>query len=276
MALLADYEAPAMVKINGTYYLFGSKLSGWSANDNVYATATSLAGTWSSFRTFAPVGTNTYTSQTANIIPVQGTSGTTYVYAGDRWTTADLGSSPLVWLPLTISGTTVTVGWHNSWTLDTTAGTWTTSTSLPASRTRVLTSANSGQALDVSGGSTANGGAIIQWTSNGGTNQQWTLTQVSGNVYTLASVKSGLCLEVPDQSVTQGIQLVQWTCNGGTNQQWAFNAVGSYTSSGNASFNLVNLNSGWVAEVKGQSTTAGAVVDQWVSNGGSNQTWSVA
>src|SRR5205807_3694591 len=47
VALFADYEAPAMVRIGGTYYLLASHLSGWSANDNVYATATSLSGAWS-------------------------------------------------------------------------------------------------------------------------------------------------------------------------------------------------------------------------------------
>ncbi|MFJ9123129.1 hypothetical protein ACIRJS_03490 [Streptomyces sp. NPDC102340] len=58
-----------------------------------------------------PPGAKTYNTQTANIIPVRGTSATTYIYAGDRWNTDDLGSSPLVWLPLSLSGTTVTVGW---------------------------------------------------------------------------------------------------------------------------------------------------------------------
>jgi beta-xylosidase len=230
VALFADYEAPAMVKSGGRYYLLASKLTGWSTNDNVYATATSLTGTWSSFRPFAPAGTNTYNSQTANIIPVQGTSGTTYIFAGDRWTTADLGSSPMVWLPMTISGTTVSVGWHNSWNLDVTTGTWSASHGLPATGTRVLTNANSGLVMDVTNASTSNGALIDQWTANGGTNQQWALTQVSGNVYTVKSVKSGLCLEVPNQSTDQGVQLDQWTCNGGTNQQWAFEATGSYTS----------------------------------------------
>ncbi|MGH3415343.1 MAG: family 43 glycosylhydrolase, partial [Actinocrinis sp.] len=133
VAVFADYEAPAMVKIGGTYYLLGSHLSGWSTNDNVYATATSLSGPWSAFRTFAPTGTHTYNSQTANIITVAGSSGTTYIYAGDRWTTGNLGTSPLVWLPMTVSGTTVTVGWQRSWTLDTAAGTWSNGASNPAS-----------------------------------------------------------------------------------------------------------------------------------------------
>ncbi len=101
-ALLADYEAPAMVHVGSTYYLLASHLTGWSANDNIYSTASSPAGPWSSVKNFAPVGTNTYATQTANIIPVSGSAGTTYVYAGDRWTASNLGTAPLIWLPMDI------------------------------------------------------------------------------------------------------------------------------------------------------------------------------
>lgn len=274
VALFADYEAPAMVKANGRYYLLGSHLTGWGTNDNVYATATSLGGPWSSFRTFAPAGTNTYTTQTANIVPVQGSSGTTYLYAGDRWNTSDLGSSPMVWLPMTLSGTTLAVGWQNSWTLDVTTGTWTGSSN-PANGTRHLSGAGSGKLLDVSDAATADGTKVIQWTSTGGTNQQWTLTRGTGNVYTVTGVGSGKCLDVPDSSTAQGTQLDIWTCDGGANQQWALDATGSYTSASNASYVLVNLNSGLVVDVTGASSSAGAAVEQWAATGGSNQTWNL-
>jgi hypothetical protein len=274
VTVFADYESPAMVKTGGRYYLLGSHLTGWNTNDNVYATTTSLTGTWSAFRTFAPVGTKTYNTQTANVIPVQGSSGTTFIYAGDRWTTSDLGASPLVWLPMTISGTTVAVGWQNSWTLDVTTGTW-SGTSNPAAATHRLTGAGSGLVMDVANGSTANGAGIDQWDSNGASNQQWTLKQVAGNVYTLTGVGSGKCLDVPGQSTTQGVQLDIWTCNNGTNQQWALEAAGSYTSSSNASYVLVNLNSGLIADVTGASATAGATVEQWAATGGTNQTWTL-
>jgi hypothetical protein len=274
VALFADYEAPAMVKSGGRYYLLGSRLTGWSTNDNVYATATSLTGPWSAFRTFAPAGTRTYDSQTANIIPVQGSSGTAFVYAGDRWTTSDLGSSPMVWLPMTLSGTTVSVGWQRSWTLDTTTGTW-SGTSNPANATRHLTSAGSGLLMDVSGASTADGAAVIQWSANGGTNQQWTLHQAAGNVYTLTGAASGKCLDVPDQSTAQGAGLDIRTCNGSAGQAWALEATGSYTSSGNNSYVLVNLNSGLVADVTGASASTGARIEQWPATGGTNQTWTL-
>jgi hypothetical protein len=276
VALLPDYEAPAMVKANGTYYLLASHLTGWSTNDNVYATASSPSGTWSSFKNFAPAGTDTYNTQTANIIPVSGSSGTTYIYAGDRWETSALGNSPLVWLPLTLSGGTANAGWQNSWTLDVTTGTWTGTSNPATGATDYVTNANSSMVLDVSGASTATGGAIIQWTNHSGTNQQWRVNRVSGNVYTLTNANSGLCLDVPNGSTTQGLQLDQWTCNGGANQQWAFDAVGSYTSTSDASYELAALNSGMVADVSQGSTTAGAAVIQWPTNGGSNQEWNLA
>lgn len=37
-------ESPAMIKKNGVYFMFGSKLTGWDPNDNVYSTATKISG----------------------------------------------------------------------------------------------------------------------------------------------------------------------------------------------------------------------------------------
>lgn len=267
VALFPDLEAPAIVKAGGRYYLLASHLTGWGTNDNVYASATSLAGPWTGFSDFAQAGTNTYNSQTANIITVQGTSATTYIYAGDRWTTSNLGTSPLIWLPLTISGTTASVSWFNSWSLDTTTGTWTGNSSEPADgSTHYLTSAGSGLVMDVTGASTASGAKIDQWTNHSGTNQQWTVHSVSGSVFTLVNVNSGKCLEVPNQSTTQGVQLDQGTCSGSTSQQWSVNPAGT-------GYTLVSVFNGLYADVFGASTTAGAAIDQWAGNGGTNQTW---
>lgn len=263
-------EAPAMVKVNGTYYVLGSHLTGWSLNDNIYATATSLGGSWSSFRDFAAPGTNTYGSQTANVITVQGSSGSTYLYAGDRWNTSDLGSSKLIWLPMTIRGTTVNVGQYPTWSLDPAAGTWAPDNGVPSAGVHNVANGNSSMLMDVSSGSTANGAKIIQWPSNGGANQQWTLTKVTDNVYTLKSVKSGLCLDVPNQSTATGLQLEQWTCNGGTNQQWFLDLVGSYAGS---TYMLAGVGSDLDIGVPGSSATSGATVDQETGAGASGQQW---
>jgi len=267
VAVLPSYEAPAMVRTGGRYYLLASHLTGWSTNDNNYATATSIGGPWSAWRPVAPVGTNTFTSQTANIISVTGSAGTSFLYAGDRWTTSNLGTSPLVWLPLTVSGTTMALGWQSSWTLDVTTGTWTGATN-PAAATDRIAASHSGLLLDVSGAATTDGSKVVQWSDTGGANQRWRLTRVTGNVYTIAGVGSGKCLEVPGQSTTQGTRLDIYTCNGGANQQWAL------TSTGSSTYQMVNLASGQVADVVSGATTAGAEVEQWANNGGGNQKWS--
>ena len=128
-------------------------------------------------------------------------------------------------------------------------------------------------AMDLAGASTADGALVIQWPANGGANQSWTLQPVSGNVFTVHNVNSGKCLDVSGSSTVEGVQLDQRTCDGGASQEWAFEAAGSYQSASDTHFVLASVNSGMTAEVKGNSTTAHAEVDQWPSNGGSNQVW---
>jgi hypothetical protein len=114
-------ESPAMVKVSGRYYMFGSHLTGWDPNDNVVSTATSISGPWSSWREFADDGSNTYSSQTTFILPY---GNGNYMYMGDRWKSDRLFSSTYIWLPLTISGTTVTLKNRVNW-VPNVGGTWT-------------------------------------------------------------------------------------------------------------------------------------------------------
>src|SRR3954468_507267 len=124
VASFPELEAPAIAKVGSRYFLLGSHLTGWGTNDNVYATATSLSGPWSSFTNVAPAGTRTYDSQTSFLLPVTGSAGTSYVYIGDRWNSNDLYSSLPVWLPITLSSTgTAALSWYPSWGIDIAAGT---------------------------------------------------------------------------------------------------------------------------------------------------------
>lgn len=116
------YEAPAVVKVDGTYYLLGSHLSGWDPNPNQYATAPSMAGPWSNFKDIAPPATKTYNSQTAYILPVVGSKTTSYIYIGDRWKSKNLTDSRYLWLPLTISNGTMSVPSDHPWTIDAVTG----------------------------------------------------------------------------------------------------------------------------------------------------------
>jgi hypothetical protein len=172
-ALTPNYEAPAMFKANGRYYLFGSNLTGWNFNDNVYTTSTSLSGGWSSWHTFAPAGSDTHNSQTTFILPVSGSGGTTYLYAGDRWNAGNLGASTYVWLPLTVNGTSVSLpNYYDTWSLDASNGTWSGTPANPSAHE--LVGAQSGRCLDDPGWSTTNGTQMDTGDCNGGGNQQWT------------------------------------------------------------------------------------------------------
>jgi hypothetical protein len=254
-----QHEAPAMLKIGGTYYLFGSHLTGWATNDNQYTTATSITGTWSSWRSFAPSGTNTCNSQTTSILPVSGSSGTSYLFLGDRWNGSNLPDSRYVWEPLTISGTNVSMTCQSSWTIDTATGLIGGGGS--GGGGAVVRGVGSNRCLDVPNNATANGTQVEIWDCNSGSNQSWTLTsarelQVYGNK----------CLDVAGAATTAGAAVQIYDCNGGTNQQWNLNSNGTITGVG----------SGLCLDVVGNATTNGALIDIWTCAGGTNQQWTRA
>jgi hypothetical protein len=112
------YEAPALIKKNGVYFMFASQLSGWDPNDNYYSTASSVSGPWSGWKKFADSGSNTYASQTTFVLPV----GDSFMYMGDRWVSSNLMRSTYIWLPLQISGTTASMKNAVNWVLDPSTG----------------------------------------------------------------------------------------------------------------------------------------------------------
>lgn len=124
VATLPELEAPALFKQGGRYYLLTSQRTGWKTNDNKYLTSTSLAKGWSSPKLFAPSGSKTFNSQTTYVLTVKGSQGTTYMFMGDRWNPSSLGTSPYIWLPLTVKGTSVSLAWHAKWFIDTATGLW--------------------------------------------------------------------------------------------------------------------------------------------------------
>ncbi|QRV84826.1 glycoside hydrolase family 43 protein [Ceratobasidium sp. AG-Ba] len=116
------YEAPAVFKSNGVYFMLASQLTGWDTNDNMYSTSTSLSGPWSSWKTFAPAGTRTYDSQTTFVLQV----GNNFMYMGDRWFSNNLMRSSYIWLPLSVSGTTLSLpNNYVNWVMDANSGSMT-------------------------------------------------------------------------------------------------------------------------------------------------------
>jgi len=259
-------EAPALFKRGSVYFLLTSGATGWAPNQQRYATASSIAGAWTSL---TDVGdSTTFGSQTAYVLPVQGTSTTSYLYLGDRWAGTWGGpviDSRYVWLPLTFpTSTSMTMAYAGTLTIDAATGT----VSANGSGWDRLTLRHSGKCLDVRGQSTANSAAITQYTCNGGTNQQWRVQSISGGYYQIVARNSEKCLDVNSASTADGATLIQYTCGSGTNQQW------SLVDSGDGYISLKARHSGKCADVPSSSTAENVQLKQYPCNGGYNQQFS--
>ncbi|MGW1559883.1 RICIN domain-containing protein [Streptomyces sp. NPDC002144] len=251
-------EAPALFKRGGVYFMLTSGATGWSANQQQYATATSLSGPWTSWTN---VGDSTaYNSQTAYVLPVTGTSGTSYLYMGDRWGNSFGGTvndSRYVWLPLTFpTSTSMSMSWYPEVTVDTTAGT----VGGTSATYNTLVARHSGKCADVANQSLWQGVAISQYTCNGGTNQKWWFKDLGTGYYELMGRGSSLCLQENASGVTQE------NCTGATAQQWSVVTSGSYV-------NVKARSSGECLDVSGASTANSAAIITYSCNGGTNQQW---
>ncbi|MEK9523387.1 RICIN domain-containing protein [Streptomyces venezuelae] len=256
-------EAPAMFKRNGVYFLLTSGATGWAPNQQKYATATSVTGSWSGLQDIGDG--DTYGSQTAYVLPVQGTSGTSYLYMGDRWGNSMGGmvnDSQYVWLPLRFpTGTTMTMDYYPQITVDAATGTvqgigtWET-----------LTASHSGKCADVADRSTADGAVLIQWGCANSVNQQFWLKPAGTNRVQIVARYSGKCLAPKDGSTADGAAIVQYTCSGSTAQQWRVTGSGGTVQ-------LSASSSGKCLDVTNQSTSDGTALIQWSCNNGANQKW---
>ncbi|WP_328874598.1 RICIN domain-containing protein [Streptomyces sp. NBC_00287] len=264
-ALVADpwhgghREAPALFKRNGVYFMLTSGATGWSPNQQQYATATSLSGPWTAMTN---IGDSTaYGSQTAYVLPVQGTSATSYLYLGDRWGNSFGGTvndSRYVWLPLTFpSSTTMSMSWTPEVTVDTATGT----VSGTSATYNTLIARHSGRCADVTSQSQWQGAQLKQYDCNGGTHQKYWFKPVGGGYYQLMARHSSLCVRENASTVTQE------NCNASaTNQQWSMTSTGSYV-------NVVSRATGECLDVNGASTANSAAIITYTCNGGTNQQW---
>ncbi|KAL9112759.1 MAG: hypothetical protein Q9227_003062 [Pyrenula ochraceoflavens] len=179
------YEAPAIIKRGSTYYMFASQQSGWSANDNKYCTATSLSGPWSAWANFADSGSNTYNSQTTFILPI---GSNTVMYMGDRWLSSNLMASTYVWLPLTISGTSVHMSNLVNWIPNVSSGgAWTNgpTETTPEAESSANSLASGASVISCSGCSGTKAVGNIGGSSNG----KLTFNGVSSSASTLTTIR---------------------------------------------------------------------------------------
>lgn len=254
-------EAPALFKRNGTYFMLTSGATGWSPNQAQYATATSVSGPWSSMRN---VGDSTmYGSQSAYVLPIQGSQTTSYLYLGDRWAGAwggPVSDSSYVWLPISFSNnTTMSMSNADQVVIDTSAGTL-SAVNLPHYRISVR---HSGKCMDVSDVSQANGAALLQYPCGGGLNQQFRL-QADGQYYRLIARHSRKCVEVSSSSTADGAAVQQSNCTSGQNQQW------SLVDAGSGYVRIVARHSGKCLDLPSSSQN-NIQFKQYPCNGGQNQ-----
>ncbi|MER6082625.1 RICIN domain-containing protein [Streptomyces sp. NPDC001833] len=257
-------EAPALFKRNGAYFMLTSGNSGWNPNQQKYATATSITGPWTAF---TDIGDATaYGSQTAFVLPVQGTQGTSYLYMGDRWgnsTGGTVNDSQYVWLPLTFpTKTTMDLPWYPQVSIDTDAG---TISGVGGGPYYNLTARHSDKCLDVSDNSSADNATAIQYACNGGLNQQWRLQDAGDGYVRVLAQHSGKCLDVANASTADGAYVNQYHCTTGTNQEWSFQDQGGGYNQ------LVARHSGKCLDVANASTANGARLIQWPCGTQANQ-----
>ncbi len=265
-------EAPAMFKRGNVYFLVTSGATGWAPNQQKYSTAASISGTWSSPANFG--NNNAYNSQAAYVLPVEGTSGTSYLYMGDRWAGAwggPVNDSEYVWLPLTFpSSTSLSMNWYDSLTIDAAAGTITGSNNPPVNTTSwyKIANRNSGKLLGVTSGATTDGAQIEQWSDGGWSSQHWQFVDMGGRYYKIKNRNSGKIMDISGGSTADGANNIQYADNGGLNQQFRIiGADGGY-------YKIMNVKSRKVLDITGASTADGADSIQWTDGGAANQQFS--
>src|SRR5204863_6543726 len=167
--------------------------------------------------------------------------------------------------PITFSSTTkMSMVWDDTLTIDTAAG-----TVRGAVTSFRIINKKSGKALDVDGGATDNGGAVVQNTKGGSgtTSQDWSLDCDGAGFNHLVNKKSGKVLEVPNESTADGAALDQWSSTGGDHQTWLIVDLGA------GAYRIKNKKSNKYVGVVGAATTDGAAIEQRALGTGDEQIW---
>ena len=133
----------------------------------------------------------------------------------------------------------------------------------------LLVNRRSNKVIDVSGGSTANGAPLVQWSYNGADSQKWDLASLGSGQYSFTGVASGDVIDVSGGSTADRARLIIWPYSGANNQRW------TVTPAGDGYYKLLAVHSGKAADVASGSTADGANIIQWPYNASENQQWSL-
>eukprot|EP00475_Leptophrys_vorax_P005281 TRINITY_DN13207_c0_g1_i1.p1 TRINITY_DN13207_c0_g1~~TRINITY_DN13207_c0_g1_i1.p1 ORF type:complete len:794 (-),score=195.92 TRINITY_DN13207_c0_g1_i1:34-2415(-) len=131
----------------------------------------------------------------------------------------------------------------------------------------------SGKVWDIEGGSTSNGGKLIQWDHHGGNNQKFVIKDNGDGTLSFQNVGSGLWIDVSGASHDNCATVHQWDYHGGANQRFFPIASPKYGSHHEKLYVITAVHSGKVLDVDGVSLDNGAKVHQWDFTGANNQKW---
>ncbi|MBA3268536.1 MAG: RICIN domain-containing protein [Acidimicrobiia bacterium] len=129
-----------------------------------------------------------------------------------------------------------------------------------------LVAGHSGKAAAVTGGSNADGAAVVQLTPSNLNSQGW-VPLPFGNSWVLVNLNSNKVLDVQGQSTANGAAVIQQGWAGTASQVWTLSAFGP----GHTVF--INFASQKAMDVAGASVANGAPLIQWDWNGGASQIW---
>jgi hypothetical protein len=111
-------EGEAIFKANGRYFYIGSHTTGWDPNPAFAAVADQLTGPWKELGNPCR-GTGaelTFGAQSTYVLRVAGKPGA-FIFVADRWRPKNPVDGRYVWLPITVSGDSFKISWHDSWNL---------------------------------------------------------------------------------------------------------------------------------------------------------------
>ncbi len=115
-----SYEAPAVFKRSGKYYIIGSGCTGWAPNPAKSAVADSVLGPWTElgnpWRGPEEKTQTSFKSQSTYVLPVQGKKDT-FIFMADRWNPGNLCDSRFIWVPVEWEDGKPVFHWVDEWSL---------------------------------------------------------------------------------------------------------------------------------------------------------------
>lgn len=115
-------EAPAIVRVDDSYYMLSSACTGWAPNQCKLSTTHSLTEGWTPLEAIGD--SVAFRTQAASILTVRGTKATTYLYVGDRWMDPDLPRSKTIIFPVGFEDGKCDFRYRDAFEINYTTGEW--------------------------------------------------------------------------------------------------------------------------------------------------------